>query len=74
MWRELPHHLRHEPFFSTGVTGEDVLFQEVFSLAYYLHWSREDILTLPILERRRYLELLVEQLQREQQTEQDTLQ
>jgi hypothetical protein len=50
-----------------------VLMQEIFSLAYYLHWSREDILSLPILERRRYLELLVDQLQREQSTDQSTL-
>jgi hypothetical protein len=40
--------------------------QEVFSLAYYLHWSREEILNLPIPERRRYLQLLAEQLEREQ--------
>ena len=40
--------------------------QEVFSLAYYLHWSRDDILSLPIPERRRYLQLLAEQLEREQ--------
>ena len=47
--------------------------QEIFSLAYHLHWSREDILNLPILERRRYLELLADQLQREQPTDQNTL-
>ncbi len=40
--------------------------QEVFSLVYYLHWSRDEILNLPIPERRRYLELLTEQLEREQ--------
>ena len=55
------------------MTGEAVLMQEIFSLAYYLHWAREDILSLPILERRRYLELLADQLQREQSTDQSTL-
>ena len=55
------------------MTGEAVLMQEIFSLAYHLHWSREDILNLPILERRRYLELLADQLQREQPTDQNTL-
>ncbi len=35
-------------------------------MAYYLHWSRADILDLSILERRRYLELLADQLKREQ--------
>ena len=48
--------------------------RETFFLAYYLHWSREDILELPIPERRQYLELLAEQLRREQPTENDTLQ
>ena len=55
------------------MTGEEALFQEIFSLAYYLHWSRADILNLPIPERRRYLELLAEQLRREQQVTQETL-
>jgi hypothetical protein len=40
--------------------------QEIFSLAYYLHWSRDDVLSLSILERRDYLQLLAEQLKREQ--------
>ena len=48
--------------------------QEIFNLAYYLHWSREDILNLPIPERRRYLQLLFEQLQREQPAPEGTLQ
>jgi hypothetical protein len=44
--------------------------QEVFFLAYHLHWSREEILTLPVPERHRYLELLTEQLKREQRAAQ----
>ena len=36
--------------------------QEIFSLSYHLHWSRNDILDLPIPERRQYLQLLVNQL------------
>ena len=47
--------------------------QHVFFLAYYLHWSREAILDLPILERHRYLQLLTEQLSREQTPSQDTI-
>lgn len=45
--------------------------QEVFSLAYYLHWSRNAIFDLPIPERRKYLELLAEQLKQEQQSTED---
>jgi hypothetical protein len=43
----------------------DRLLREVFTLAYHLHWSPDDILALPVPERRRYLELLREQLERE---------
>ena len=48
--------------------------RETFFLAYYLHWSRAEILDLPIPERRQYLELLAEQLRREQPTDRDSLQ
>jgi hypothetical protein len=47
--------------------------QHVFFLAYYLHWSREAILGLPIPERHRYLQLLTEQLSRESASSPDTL-
>lgn len=47
------------------MTGEEALHKEAFLLAYHLHWSREDILRLPIPERQRYLVLLQEQLQQE---------
>lgn len=68
LWQRVPHKLGHEPFFPFGIIGDRGLTQEVFFLAYYLHWSREDILGLAIPERRRYLELLEEQLKREVQT------
>jgi hypothetical protein len=48
--------------------------QEIFSIAYYLHWSREEILNLPILERRRYLELLADRLRQEQGAARDNFQ
>ena len=41
--------------------------EEIFVLAYHLHWSRDAILMLSTPERRRYLQLLEEQLQRERQ-------
>jgi hypothetical protein len=47
------------------VSAEDTLAQEVFFLAYHLHWSRTEILALPVPERRRYVELLEDQLKRE---------
>ena len=67
MWQRISYYPRHEPFFPFGVSGEDTLHQEVFLLAYHLHWSQADILGLPITERQRYLELLQEQLRREEE-------
>jgi hypothetical protein len=48
------------------MTPHDSLRREVFALAYHLKWSAADILRLPVDERRAYLELLAEQLEREQ--------
>ncbi len=45
--------------------GEEELMQEVFLLAVHLHWSRPEILEIPILERRRYVDMLRERLQRQ---------
>jgi hypothetical protein len=56
------------------LSGEADLLQEVFLLAYYLHWSRDDILNLPIPERHRYLTLLADQLHQERQTTENQLQ
>jgi hypothetical protein len=49
------------------VNGEDALRRQVFVLAYHLHWSAGEVLDLPVPERLRYLELLAEQLRREQE-------
>lgn len=43
----------------------DGLRREVFALAYHLKWSVVDILALPVDERRAYLALLADQLDRE---------
>jgi hypothetical protein len=47
------------------MTAAEDLSREVFALAYHLSWSREATMSLPIRERREYLELLREQLERE---------
>lgn len=47
------------------MTNDTELAQEIFLLAYYLHWSKEEIMRLPIPERYAYLALLGEQLERE---------
>jgi len=43
----------------------------VFYLAYHLHWSRDDVMVLPTPERRRYLELLADELERQQKAVDD---
>ena len=45
----------------------DVLRSEVFALAYHLKWTPSEILALPVTERRAYLRLLGDQLERERQ-------
>ncbi len=56
--------LGSQPFFSSGV-GEDGLRKEIFFLAYHLHWSWSEIMNLDTAERRAYVQLLVEQIERE---------
>jgi hypothetical protein len=48
------------------VSEGDELAREVFVLAYHLHWSHAEVYALPVPERRRYIELLEQQLKYEQ--------
>ena len=54
-----------DKFFLASVGPDDNLPQEVFFLAYHLHWSHDEILSLDWAERRTYLQLLVDQIERE---------
>ncbi|GIH79213.1 hypothetical protein Plo01_56420 [Planobispora longispora] len=59
--------LRHDrpvQFFSAGV-DLDGLRREIFFLAYHLHWSWGELMDLDIAERRVYVSLLIEQIERE---------
>ena len=53
------------------MTAADDLRREVFALAYHLKWSAADVLALPVTDRRAYLELLAEQLEREREAARD---
>jgi Family of unknown function (DUF6760) len=55
------------------MSAADELRREVFALAYHLKWSPADVLALPVVERRAYLELLAEQLEREREAAQDAM-
>ncbi len=52
-------------FFLAAVGTEDQLRQEVFYLGYHLHWPYAEIISLETDERRAYLRLLSEQIERE---------
>jgi hypothetical protein len=42
-----------------------LLRKEIFFLAYHLHWSWTELVNLDLDERRNYVRLLVEQIERE---------
>ena len=56
-----------DPFFYGAVGTDEQIRREVFHLAYHLHWSPGDVLDLATPDRRAYLELLAEQVERERE-------
>jgi hypothetical protein len=65
MWPEIPDHPGPDRFFLDAVGSAENLRQEIFHLAYRLHWSYEDAMGLEIDERRAFVRLLIEMLERE---------
>lgn len=51
--------------------GEFRLREEIFYLAYHLHWSRTEIVELDIGERREFVRLLAERIDAENKALQD---
>ncbi len=64
MWPCLENFPGYDLFFSIGV-DQDGLRKEVFFLAYHLHWSWQEIMDLETNERREFVRLLIEQIERE---------
>ncbi|WP_343066942.1 DUF6760 family protein [Nitrospirillum iridis] len=56
--------LGYDQFFVPGVDQEN-LRKEVFFLAYHLHWPWSEIMDLEIAERKAFVDLLIEQIERE---------
>lgn len=52
------------PFFRRGLGGHR-LREEVFYLAYHLHWSWSEIMNLDLTERRAFVRMLAERIQAE---------
>jgi len=51
-------------FFSELRASRDLLYREVHYLAYYYHWSEKEIMAMPRDKRRRYIEVLADELER----------
>jgi hypothetical protein len=60
----VPLHPRYDTFFSVGLSQEQ-LRTEVFFLGYHLHWSWSELMDMESDERRVYVEMLVNQIERE---------
>jgi len=51
-------------FFGEWHTSHDLLYREVHYLAYHYHWSEEEIMDFPREKRRKYIEVLAEEIER----------
>lgn len=54
----------HEFFFGELRVSRDLLYREVHYLAYHYHWSEREIMEMPRGKRRRYIEVLAEEIER----------
>ena len=67
MSSSIPGDAGPDEFFFAPLGGIEQLRKEVFALGYHLSWSHTEIMDLDIAERREYLRLLSEQIERENQ-------
>jgi len=51
-------------FFGEMRTSRDLLFREVHYLAYHYHWSEREIMEMPKDQRRNYIEILADEIER----------
>lgn len=51
-------------FFGEFRTSLDLLYREIHYLAYHYHWSEREIMEMPREKRRRYIELLADEIER----------
>ena len=51
-------------FFSELRTSRELLYREVHYLAYHYHWSEHEIMAMPRDKRRRYIEVLTDEIHR----------
>jgi hypothetical protein len=53
-----------QQFFFAAVGDDSQLRQEVFYVAYHLHWGYDEILDLETVERRHFVRMLTEEIDR----------
>ena len=58
----LPFNLQ-DFFFGELRISQDLLFREVHYLAYHYHWSEGEILQMPRDKRRKYIEILADEIE-----------
>jgi hypothetical protein len=51
-------------FFGEMRTSRDLLYREVHYLAYHYHWSEKEIMEMPKDQRRNYIEILADEIER----------
>lgn len=51
-------------FFNELRTSQDLLYREVHYLAYHYHWSERELMEMPREKRRKYIEVLAEEIER----------
>lgn len=51
-------------FFGEMRAGADLLYREVHYLAYHYHWSEREIMEMAVDKRRRYIEVLADEIER----------
>lgn len=54
-----------QQFFFAAVGDDSHLRQEVFYLGYHLHWAYDDILDLDTVERRHFVRMLSDEIDRQ---------
>ncbi len=65
MWTDFHRGPGCHEFFRLGLGGRQRLREEVFYLAYYLHWSNSEILALDLGERRTFVRMLAQRIEEE---------
>lgn len=65
MWNHVPGGVGRLAFFYFELGGGRRLRQEVFYLAYHLHWPWSEIMGLDVGERRVYVRMLAERIAEE---------